>query len=187
MSWTPERKEVAYKLWADGWSAGQIARHLACGLSRNAVIGVLHRAGKAGRVAPTRPASVGIAPRLRQQTRADPVRRARALHNPTRAKAAPKPRLLIVGDGVMEHAEPRPPLVVIPERHEAPGTATILTIGPRMCRWPIGDPRDESFTLCGCRTDATYCGPHTRRAVQVAQPGRPRTAKELERSVRRYA
>src|SRR5438874_4887521 len=48
MSWTDERVELLKKLWADGLSASQIAAELG-GITRNAVIGKVHRLGLAGR------------------------------------------------------------------------------------------------------------------------------------------
>lgn len=47
-TWTEERIERAKELWDRGYSAAQIARYLSCGLSRNAVIGKLHRMGLLG-------------------------------------------------------------------------------------------------------------------------------------------
>src|ERR1700730_9170410 len=60
MIWTDERVELLKKLWADGLSASQIAAELG-GISRNSVIGKVHRIGLSGRV--TRPAATGGAPR----------------------------------------------------------------------------------------------------------------------------
>ena len=48
MSWNDERVEALKKLWADGLSASQIAGRLG-GVTRNAVIGKVHRLGLAGR------------------------------------------------------------------------------------------------------------------------------------------
>ena len=48
MSWTEERVELLKKLWADGLSASQIAAELG-GITRNAVIGKVHRLGLSGR------------------------------------------------------------------------------------------------------------------------------------------
>lgn len=53
MGWTDERVEQLKALWNDGLSASQIARVLG-GVTRNAVIGKVHRLGLAGRAAPTR-------------------------------------------------------------------------------------------------------------------------------------
>ena len=48
MSWTDERVELLKKLWSDGLSASQIAAELG-GITRNAVIGKVHRLGLSGR------------------------------------------------------------------------------------------------------------------------------------------
>jgi GcrA cell cycle regulator len=53
MSWTDERVEQLKSLWTEGLSASQIARTLG-GVTRNAVIGKVHRLGLAGRATPTR-------------------------------------------------------------------------------------------------------------------------------------
>ena len=49
MSWTDERVEQLKKLWADGLSASQIAAQIG-GVTRNAVIGKVHRLKLSGRV-----------------------------------------------------------------------------------------------------------------------------------------
>lgn len=53
MGWTDERVEQLKSLWAEGLSASQIARVLG-GVTRNAVIGKVHRLGLAGRASPAR-------------------------------------------------------------------------------------------------------------------------------------
>ncbi len=53
MGWTDERVEQLKALWAEGLSASQIARALGS-VSRNAVIGKVHRLGLAGRAGPAR-------------------------------------------------------------------------------------------------------------------------------------
>ena len=54
MGWTDERVELLKKLWLDGLSASQIAKQLG-GVTRNAVIGKVHRLGLSGRAAPSQP------------------------------------------------------------------------------------------------------------------------------------
>ena len=53
MAWTEERVELLKKLWAEGLSASQIASRLG-GVTRNAVIGKVHRLGLSGRATTTR-------------------------------------------------------------------------------------------------------------------------------------
>ncbi|TKD21771.1 GcrA cell cycle regulator, partial [Rhodobacter capsulatus] len=62
MSWTDERVELLKKMWTEGQSASQIAKELG-GVTRNAVIGKVHRLGLSNRVegAPAAPAPVAAA------------------------------------------------------------------------------------------------------------------------------
>ena len=54
LNWTDDRVEQLKNLWTEGLSASQIARALG-GVTRNAVIGKVHRLGLPGRGAPCRP------------------------------------------------------------------------------------------------------------------------------------
>ena len=63
MSWTDERVEQLKKMWLDGLSASQIAGELANGITRNAVIGKVHRLGLSGRVKSAVPAPARARPK----------------------------------------------------------------------------------------------------------------------------
>src|SRR5438067_964924 len=81
MSWTDERVEHLKKLWSDGLSASQIAAELG-GITRNAVIGKVHRLGLSGRAkAPT-----SAAPRQRKARQPGHV--FRAMRTATRGNTA---------------------------------------------------------------------------------------------------
>ena len=72
---------------------------------------------------------------------------------------------------------------------EEPGSATVLTLGAHMCKWPIGDPATESFSFCGRRSDED--GPYCREHANIAYQPQPKRTKrgevsELARSLRRY-
>ncbi|MDB5451612.1 MAG: GcrA cell cycle regulator [Caulobacteraceae bacterium] len=164
MGWTDERVELLKKLWQDGLSASQIAKQLG-GVTRNAVIGKVHRLGLSGRAAPSKPArNVFKAPR------------------PARPAAAPSaPRR--VAEAVSHAVAPSPIRYV----DEAPGSATVLTLGAHMCKWPIGDPAMDNFTFCGRRSgEGPYCHEHSEVAYQPAQAKKRSGATELARSLRRY-
>ena len=64
MSWTDERVETLRKLWLDGKSASQIAAELSNGITRNAVIGKVHRLGLSGRVKAPAPAAMAASQRF---------------------------------------------------------------------------------------------------------------------------
>src|SRR5271167_4424071 len=61
MGWTDERVELLKKLWADGLSASQIATELG-GITRNSVIGKVHRLGLSGRARTSEPATTALRP-----------------------------------------------------------------------------------------------------------------------------
>lgn len=174
MSWTDERVDTLKKLWQDGLSASQIARQLG-GVTRNAVIGKVHRLGLSGRAAPSKPARpVFKAPRpTRPAAHAMPSapRRVASVEAPSAsvpAKAAPAP-------------------LPVSRYEEEPGSATVLTLGAHMCKWPIGDPEREGFTFCGRRQgEGPYCLEHARVAYQPTQSKKRSDATELARSLRRY-
>jgi GcrA cell cycle regulator len=168
MGWTDERVELLKKLWQDGLSASQIAKQLG-GVTRNAVIGKVHRLGLSGRAAPSKPArTVFNAPR------------------PARPVAAAPSAPRRIAEPVSQASSPQPPT---PVRYidEAPGMATVLTLGAHMCKWPIGDPSLDSFTFCGRRSsDGPYCQEHGQVAYQPAQTKKKASATELARSLRRH-
>ncbi len=60
LSWTEERVALLRRLWEDGQSASKIAAQLG-GVTRNAVIGKVHRLGLAGRVKAGEEATVAAA------------------------------------------------------------------------------------------------------------------------------
>ena len=56
-----------------------------------------------------------------------------------------------------------------PETAAEVGGATILNLTERMCRWPIGDPRDPNFRFCGrlALPGQPYCAEHAAMAYQA--------------------
>jgi GcrA cell cycle regulator len=154
MTWTDERVESLKKLWGEGLSASQIAAELG-GITRNAVIGKVHRLGLSGRA--KSPASAAPRPR-----------KARAHTHLMRVS-----RPAIRGNTALAHAydfepEPEPELVdnVIPLGQRR----SILELTEETCRWPIGDPGSNDFFFCGGQTGAgtPYCTYHSRVAYQPA-------------------
>jgi len=165
MGWTDERVETLKKLWLDGLSASQIAKQLG-GVTRNAVIGKVHRLGLSGRAAPSHPSRPAFkAPRAPR-----PV-----------THAAPRPRAM---EPRLHHAPAPKPAPFV----ELPGTATVLTLGRHMCKWPTGDPSSDDFTFCGRRAvdEQPYCADHARVAYQPPQGKKKTSVAELTRSLRRY-
>ena len=151
MAWTEDRVEILSKLWAEGLSASQIAKELG-EVTRNAVIGKVHRLGLSGRAKPSNP--------TKKSSRKATVVRTRAVRIPS---APRKQRPTIV-------APPPPPIEAKPMANGK--YATILTIRDHMCKWPIGDPSTSEFRFCGRKTedkDEPYCTAHSRVAYQPSR------------------
>ncbi|HET8726027.1 MAG TPA: GcrA family cell cycle regulator [Alphaproteobacteria bacterium] len=64
--------------------------------------------------------------------------------------------------------EPAAPKAPVPEQKSR--GATILSLTERMCRWPLGDPKDSGFRFCGkmAHAGSPYCAEHA--AVAYQQP-----------------
>ena len=172
--WTEDRVGALKKLWLEGQSASQIAKQLGGGVTRNAVIGKVHRLGLSGRAAPSQPARPAFkAPRpARPAAQAMPSAPRRVTPVETTISSVP----------VVATPAPLPAF-----RHEEPGSATVLTLGAHMCKWPIGDPSTDGFTFCGRRSsEGPYCVEHARVAYQPQQTKKKGGATELARSLRRY-
>ncbi|WP_300376112.1 GcrA family cell cycle regulator [Henriciella sp.] len=173
MSWTEERVEVLKKLWAEGHSASQIAKQLG-GVTRNAVIGKVHRLGLSGRATPSRP--VKRPPRL-----ARPKPRVSTDGNVSTTPNLPEETRIRRSDHQAISSALQPAPVADGE------AATILTLRDSMCKWPIGDPADPKFAFCGRKADCgPYCGEHAKVAFQP-QRKRDRKRKDDEGDVRRIA
>jgi GcrA cell cycle regulator len=163
MSWTEERVELLRKLWSEGLSASQVAAELGPGITRNAVIGKIHRLGLAERaktVVSSRPRMVK-APRQAVQTRsAAPV--SFTVGNTALAFA---PETLAVARQRPEEE------VVIPMSERV----TLMELRESTCRWPIGDPTTPEFRFCGGPSPVgggPYCAYHARVAYQPSQERR---------------
>lgn len=161
MAWTDERVELLKKLWSEGLSASQIAGRLG-GVTRNAVIGKVHRLGLSGRATTSRIKS--HRPRARE---ASAVKRT---VRPARPAVAGNPAVRALYTPETEPFSPAVEELVIP-LHER---KTIQTLTGSCCRWPIGDPQLAEFHFCGKEKVAglPYCEHHARRAFQPPQPRR---------------
>lgn len=154
MAWTDERVETLKKLWAEGLSAAQIANKIG-GVTRNAVIGKVHRLGLSGRATPAKPQR-GCAPAAAEKDIVVPEKTAREEVK----SVIPEPDFIA-------------PLVL-----DSGDAATVSTIGNNMCKWPIGDPAREDFHFCGQSTlsGKSYCAYHARVAFQPPQRREPQRA-----------
>jgi len=163
VGWNDERVELLKKLWSEGLSASQIAGRLG-EVTRNAVIGKVHRLGLSGRATTSRMKS--HRPRARAAAAANVKQRLQKRGFATNGN--PLVRQLYQPD-----AEPFVPAVeelVIPLKERK----TIQTLSECSCRWPIGDPQMSDFHFCGKNkvNGLPYCEFHARRAFQPPAPKR---------------
>lgn len=165
-AWTDERVELLKKLWNDGLSASQIAAELG-NVTRNAVIGKVHRLGLSGRA--KTPGSAAPRPRKpAARPPSHPMAGQGGSTGMTRGNTALAPQF-------SPEIEPEPQA----ERQPAPAEevvvpfserVTIMELREYMCRWPMGDPTSPEFRFCGGRsaTGLPYCAYHARIAYQPA-------------------
>jgi GcrA cell cycle regulator len=171
--WTDERVETLKKLWMEGLSASQIAGELGEGVTRNAVIGKVHRLKLSARAKPT-----NSTPRARPAARPAP----RRVGSPSAglsgmgggaAKARPQmsSRPQSIGATALAHdPEMEQQLYVAPAVAELfipeDKRLSLLQLNEHTCKWPIGDPLTKDFYFCGQHSLETgpYCEFHSRRA-----------------------
>ncbi|MBL9063526.1 GcrA family cell cycle regulator [Tabrizicola sp.] len=198
MSWTDERVETLKRMWNEGQSASQIAKELG-GVTRNAVIGKVHRLGLSNRVggkededeaAPALAPSAAAA-KPEPAPRPDPAPRAetpRPAATPA-AAAAPASNVtpLPVRKAIIPAGQPLPPqpslneispeaLASVREVEKRARKLTLMELTERTCKWPIGDPATEDFWFCGLPSlpGKPYCEAHVGVAFQPMSARRDR-------------
>jgi GcrA cell cycle regulator len=159
MSWTNERIELMQKLWLEGWSASRIAGELACGITRNAVIGKVYRLGLSGR-AKALSGNVLASPPHHKAPR-------RPLHRHANSPQVAGNTALALYPFVIEAPAPQTVRDVVVPMSEP---VTISELRESMCHWPIGDPAQSEFRFCGAKklsSQGPYCACHAGIAYQI--------------------
>jgi GcrA cell cycle regulator len=181
MSWTDERVETLKRMWNEGQSASQIAKELG-GVTRNAVIGKVHRLGLSNRNGgPVKPGSDA---EEAEETQTAPSAPEPAAPQPKdTAPQAPIPmRRPIVPAG-----QPLPPqpsaneispeaLATVREVEKGARRIGLMELTERTCKWPIGDPATDDFWFCGLSVQQgkPYCEAHVGVAFQPMSSRRDR-------------
>ena len=193
MSWTDERVEVLKKMWSEGQSASQIAKELG-GVTRNAVIGKVHRLGLSNRA--------GAAPAAQPEAKPDPKPQPKPKAAPKPAPTAPKPEptpepkpqpvattpaVSPARKQIIPAGQPLPPqpstneispeaLAKVSEVEKKAKKLTLMELTERTCKWPVGDPATEDFWFCGLpvQQGKPYCEAHVGVAFQPMSARRDR-------------
>ncbi len=196
MSWTDERVETLKKMWGEGQSASQIAKELG-GVTRNAVIGKVHRLGLSNR------AGSGGSADAKAKAKAEP--KPKPAPKPKAAEAAPKPKpapepkpaaaapaattpaVLPARKQIIPAGQPLPPqpsaneispeaLARVSEVEKKAKKLTLMELTERTCKWPVGDPATDDFWFCGLpvQQGKPYCEAHVGVAFQPMSSRRDR-------------
>jgi GcrA cell cycle regulator len=194
MSWTDERVETLKRMWAEGQSASAIAKELG-GVTRNAVIGKVHRLGLSNRtdepeaapapepVAEKKVEKKPVSAKTETAPEAVTAKPQPAAEEPSTQPAfTPAPRRPIVPAG-----QPLPPqpsaneispeaLASVREVEKKSRKLTLMELTERTCKWPIGDPATDKFWFCGLPSQAgkPYCEAHVGVAFQPMSSRRDR-------------
>jgi GcrA cell cycle regulator len=190
MSWTDERVEKLQEMWAEGMSAAQIAKTLG-GVTRNAVIGKVHRLGLSNRAAPGKPGG---------PEDAEAMGEVEIEAAPAAAPPAPEPVVEPAPEPVAPVAAPRPVARDLQRREPAPMSedrkealanlaeiektarrVSLLDLTERVCKWPIGDPTEPNFHFCGLPSvpGKPYCSAHVAVAFQPMSSRRDRDRQRI--------
>ncbi len=195
MSWTDDRVEMLKKMWSEGQSASQIAKELG-GVTRNAVIGKVHRLGLSNRTAA---APTPAKPEPKPKSPPPPKAEAKPKPAPKPAEPeakqpepapepAPAPRpALPARKQIIPAGQPLPPqpsaneispeaLAKVSEVEKKAKRISLMELTERTCKWPVGDPATEDFWFCGLpvQQGKPYCEAHVGVAFQPMSARRDR-------------
>ena len=190
MAWTDDRVEILKKLWGEGQSASQIAKELG-GVTRNAVIGKVHRLGLSNRAT----SSSSSKSDTKSKTSVKSMSNAKKVSNKTsRSKvtsanspAEPRSNVTSLRRQIIPAGQPLPPqpsaneispeaLARVNEIEKKAKKISLLELTERTCKWPVGDPATEEFWFCGLPSQAgkPYCEAHVGVAFQPMSQRRDR-------------
>ncbi len=186
MSWTDERVELLKKMWGEGQSASQIAKELG-GVTRNAVIGKVHRLGLSNRAGSTAPAAAPAKAAAKDKaTGAEKPAKAETAAGPEAAEE-PVPATSVARKPIIPAGQPLPPqpsaneispeaLASVREVEKKAKRISLMELTERTCKWPIGDPATDDFWFCGLAVQPgkPYCEAHVGVAFQPMSARRDR-------------
>jgi GcrA cell cycle regulator len=173
MAWNDERIDLLKKLWVEGLSASTIAGRLG-DVTRNAVIGKVHRLGLSGR----RTTSRECKPRQRPATPKSWKRSQIAIDCASEEELAGVESLLAQLARAKPRVQPastsKPLLQIVRKADElldAGVGVRLIDLKENMCRWPKGDPKTPDFHFCGRQAGEgqPYCACHGRLAFKPAR------------------
>ena len=186
MSWTDERVELLKKMWGEGQSASQIAKELG-GVTRNAVIGKVHRLGLSNRATGGAKAEAKPKTAPKAEPKAKPAPKQAAQAAPASAAPEPVAKPIPARKQIIPAGQPLPPqpsaneispeaLAKVSEVEKKAKKLTLMELTERTCKWPVGDPATEDFWFCGLpvQQGKPYCEANVGVAFQPMSSRRDR-------------
>ncbi|MEJ6709574.1 MAG: GcrA family cell cycle regulator [Amylibacter sp.] len=186
MSWTDDRVETLKTMWGEGTSASQIAKELG-GVTRNAVIGKVHRLGLSNRATPAKTTKEKPAPKEAAKPKVAPKHEK---EKSAAAKILESPVSLPIRRPIITAGQPLPPqpsnseisqeaLATVAEVEKKAKKLNLMQLTEKTCKWPIGDPATDEFWFCGLnvQTGKPYCEAHNAVAFQPMSARRDRRAR----------
>lgn len=167
MAWTDEMVEELKKMWKEGLTTGEIGKRL--NVSKNSIVGKVHRLGLSGRPSPIKKKNEDEAPAKPVEKKTEKPRPAEPKAAPAAPKETPAPKT----PAKAAAPEPKPIMPVKAETpHKHSGNLSLTELDNHTCRWPLGDPKDENFHFCGkkVRVGQTYCDEHA--AIAYVKPNK---------------
>ena len=196
MAWTDERVETLKRMWIEGASASTIAKELG-GVTRNAVIGKVHRLGLSNRnvedakpaaaTPPEAPAPTAAAESPPAASEPEPEAEEEEDDEPRTMAAVPQGANVTPLRKPLMAGQPLPPqpsaneispeaLAKVNAVERTAKKISLMELTERTCKWPIGDPATEKFWFCGLQVQAgkPYCEAHVSVAFQPMSSRRDR-------------
>ena len=196
MAWTEERVKKLTLLWKSGNSASKIAVELGEGVSRNAVIGKIHRLGLSERgsgLSPKRtkkssedqsdniltadksPIDLKLDPNLEKSAKRKGKKRGikpsikKLNNNENTSDGISKINdNLLSESGELESEVDQATLANMRKIEKNAKKLSLLELTEKTCKWPIGDPATSEFWFCGHPSEQgkPYCEAHVSIAFQ---------------------
>lgn len=154
VKWTPERVKLLEGFWEEGLPASEIARRL--GVTKNAVVGKVHRLGLKKRALPNKP----------------------AVHLPEAASKGASHEVSVPTQEIQKNGAGASGVSESRAAYQKHLRLEELTSG--VCRWPEGEPGTEDFHFCGAPAvpEKPYCEDHNARAYVKASKRKVKVAAE---------
>ena len=195
MAWSDERVAVLKEMWLNGNSASEIAKELG-DITRNAVIGKVHRLGLSNRDSNALRAGAGVNKVVKSVKRGRPAKvdkEPKKRGRPQKAKdprdfhetPADKEKYITATGGTKRSNDSK--LEVVSDLSEETlknllkvemksKKISLMDLTERTCKWPIGDPATDTFWFCGHEAEPgkPYCKTHISIAFQPITQRRSR-------------